>query len=131
MAKKRKKSRKTPKTTTRTITKRIEVVPKEYEANKLKKEIAELEEKRKQTPKGFKGTLQRMTLNKRISEKSTFLRSQDRLRNIKQTTELTKSQVNLEQARADLKKAREKSKVNFEGFGSATSNQIKMENIFK
>ena len=109
------------------------LIKKVDESIGIKKEIAELEAKKGQAGKGVRGFLRRMALNKQISDKRGYITAKDRLRTTRQQTELVRTQVDLENARASLKEARKKSQVDFGGLGMGYGNskQIKAEDIFK
>lgn len=98
----------------------------------IKKEISELEAKKMQTGKSVRGVLKRMAIQKQIYDKAKYFKTKDRLATTRKATEMVKSQVELEEAKARLKEARGKSQVSFEGFGYPQQRkEIKIEDIFK
>lgn len=123
------KKRKTPKT--KVIYKKVMEKP-QFDEDKLKREIKELEESKKDTGKGIRGALRRMAIQKKISDKGKYFGSKTKIQNIRQATQLTNEQVKLEEARARLREFRKKSEVNFEGFGyPQQKKELKIEDIFK
>lgn len=125
MAKKKKNKKKAHK---KTISKPI--IKEDY-SPKIKSEIKDLEEKRTKLGSGFRNTLRRMALNKQIHDKQNYLKSGEKIINVERTTELINKKEQLEQAKLKLKEAREKSKVNFDGFLGGTPKTIKIEDIFR
>jgi len=134
MGKKRKKS----KTKTKVVykTKTIpSITPTKEDSSRLKKEISELEESKKQAGSGIRGVLRRMSIQKKISDKSGYFKARDKLAATRKATELVKGQTELEEAKNKLKEARSKSKVNFEGFSNLSNPQqkkeLKIDDIFR
>ena len=89
-------------------------VLKEDEGNKLKAEISELEQKRAQLiGKGFKGFIQRLSINKRIGEKQMYFSAKDKLKSIKAKTEYMGAMLEHEKVKNELKELKQKNQVNF------------------
>ena len=96
----------------------------------LKKEIKELQEKKSNVPKGFKGFIQRGAINKAISEKSKILRSERGSEAMKQRTKQVRSQIEFQRSKNELQELQGKNKVNFGGFGSSgPKKQLKFEDL--
>ena len=134
MAKKRKKSRTKAKVIYRT--KKVpNVTPAKDESLRLKREISELEESKKQSGTGVRGMLRRMAIQKKISDKSGFFKARDKLVTTKKSIELMKVQTEFEEAKNKLKEARSKRQVNFGDFGKQSNPQqikeLKFEDMFK
>ena len=127
MGKKRKKS-KASKPTTKIPSSNV---PRIDETLKIKREIQELEDKKKTTGKGIRGFLRNLSINKDINNKKGFITAKDQIRSTSKRIELMKVQTELENAKANLQEARKKSQVDFGNFGTPQSNQLKMEDIFK
>lgn len=139
MTKKRKKSIKT-----RTITKNIK--PKDYDELKkkatsefsnenLRKEITELESKKSSLPKGFKGKLIGMGINKEISRRKAMLRADRRSEQVSRLTTQLSKQVELEKTKNQLLELRKRNQVSFEGLGGGSmmntpKKQVKFEDLF-
>jgi len=97
----------------------------------LKKEIKELQEKKSNVPKGFKGFIQKGAINKAISERGKILRAERGSNLTKQKTKQVRSQIEFQGAKNELQELREKSKVNFGGFGgSGPRKEIKLEDLY-
>lgn len=124
MGKKRKKSK-------ASNTNVVKNIPRIDDTLKIKREIQELEEKKKTTGKGIRGFLRNLSINKDINNKKGFITAKDQIRSTSKRIELMKIQTELENAKANLQKAKKKSQVDFGNFGTPQSNQLKMEDIFK
>ena len=136
MAKKRKKSK--TKVNTKVIyrTKKLpSITPTKEDSSRLKKEISELEESKKQAGTGIRGVFRRMAIQKKISDKSGYFKARDKLATTKKTTELIKVQTEMEEAKNKLKEVRSKRQVNFGDFGKQSNPQqikeLKFEDMFK
>ena len=135
MRKKRKKSKAKVKVVYKTKT-IPSVTPTKDDSSRLKKEIADLEESKKQSGTGVRGMLRRMAIQKKISDKSGYFKARDKLASTKKSIELMKVQTEFEEAKNKLKEARSKRQVNFESFGIQGSNpqqrkELKFEDLFK
>lgn len=85
--------------------------PKTDYTKGVKEEISALENLKSKSGKGFRGFLNRASLNKQISEKRKILSVSERKKIIDQKNELGKSLVERERIKAELSK--QKSQVNF------------------
>ena len=97
----------------RTITKVIYKEPTDSYNKKIKTELNELESKRSQVKGGFKGFLQKMSLNKAIHDKRTLLNAEDKLKKVKHQTEYGKALIEREKVKVELNQLKQKSQVNF------------------
>ena len=86
-------------------------------SGQVKKEIAELEQKKAQQGGGFRGFLRKAAINKQIHNKQQFLGAKEQLRNAEVATKATNATTALHEARARLAEARKKSSVNFDTIG--------------
>ena len=129
MAKKRKKSK--PRVKTRTITKIVEPAF-EKRKGELKAEITELESKKANVPKGFKGFIQKGAINKAISDRRKILRTERGSELTKQRTGQLKSQIEFQKAKSELGELRKKSQVDFGGvgFSSGPKKEIRFEDLY-
>jgi len=97
----------------------------------LKKEIKELQEKKSNVPKGFKGFIQKGAINKAINERGKILRAERGSNLTKQKTKQVRSQIEFQKSRNELKELQEKNKVNFGDFGSSgPRKEIKLEDLY-
>ena len=128
MAKKRKKSK--PRVKTRTITK---IVEPSFEKRKgeLKAEITELESKKANVPKGFKGFIQKGAINKAISDRRKILKAERGSELTKQRTGQLKSQIEFQRSKNELQELRKKSQVDFGGFGfNQPKKELRFEDLY-
>ena len=134
MAKKRKKSKAKVKVVYKTKT-IPSVTPTKDDSSRLKKEISELEESKKQAGTGIRGVFRRMAIQKKISDKSGYFKARDKLATTKKSIELMKVQTEFEEAKNKLKEVRSKRQVNFGDFGKQSNPQqikeLKFEDMFK
>ena len=77
----------------------------------LKKEIKELQEKKSNVPKGFKGFIQKGAINKAISERGKILRAERGSETMKQRTKQVRSQIEFQSAKNELQVLQEKVKL--------------------
>ena len=89
-------------------------------------EIKELEEKRKAAPSGFRGALQKMQINKAISERKALLGSARRTEFANIQTRETEQRIKLQEARNKLQELR-KNQVDFSGFGFSPTPKKQIE----
>ena len=126
MAKKKQKKQKV-----RTIIKRVEAKVVD-QTPKLKKEIEELQIKKKSSPKGFKGFIQKAQINKAINTKRQYIQAKEGARNLGEATKNIQARIEFEKKRGELQELREKNQVNFGGFGfgSGPKKELKFEDLF-
>ncbi len=99
---------------------------------KVRKEIEDLQAKKALIPKGFKGFLQKASINKAINDKRRFLKSKEGERNLGAATQTLKKRIDFEKARGELHDLRKKNYVDFEGLGGIQTEkkQLKFEDLF-
>lgn len=98
----------------------------------LKNEIKDLEAKKAQAPKGFKGFLYKAQINKAISDKRNYIRSREGSRNLKVATQNLSDRIEYERKKNELQELRKKNEVRFDGFGfsgSAPRKELKFEDL--
>jgi hypothetical protein len=128
MAKKRKKSKTKPKV----ITRYIKPVETDF-SPKIKDEIKELQEKKAKIGGGFRGTLQKATINRAIYDKQKYLKSRESERNLGAATQSLKKRIEFEKARGELRDIQKRNQVDFSGLGgfqSSPKKDLKFENLF-
>lgn len=106
---------------TKTIIKTIYKEPTESYNKKVKEEIKELESKRSEIKGGFKGFIQKMSLNKQIHDKRTLVNAEDKLKKIKNQTELGRAMLEREKVKAELNQLRQKNQVSFDDLYKGTN----------
>lgn len=102
---------------------------------KIKKEIKELEEKRKGLGPGFKNKLVGLGINKSINERRNLLNADRRAEQATRLTQQYNRQIELETSKAKLLELKKKNQVNFEGlggtdFGNTQRKALKFEDLF-
>jgi hypothetical protein len=99
---------------------------------RLKEEIKNLEEKKKQQPSGFKGTFIKFGINKSIYDKKAILKAEQRSVQATRLTDQYKKQIELEKAKGQLLDLRKKNQVSFDGLGgfNKESKQLRYEDLF-
>lgn len=103
------------------------------DTKKVKAEISELEAKRSRVVGGWRGILQKASINKAINDKRKFLNAKEGLRAIRAETERVEARLKLEEARGKLSDLHKKRQVNFEGFGgfgSSPKKEIRFEDLY-
>lgn len=95
----------------------------------VQKDILALEEKRKITPKGFKGFIQKAQINKAISERRALLRTAKGAELTKIRTSAVESQVKLQEAQNKLQILRKANQVDFGGYGTAKKD-LKLSDLY-
>jgi len=107
----------------------------ERQNDSLKKEIIDLEKKRSEVPKGFKGVVQKAAINKEINERRKFMRGERNLVRMDRKNIQMKKQVAYEKTKEELLSLRKKNAVNFEDLGGTNfgsgNKQVKYEDLFK
>lgn len=110
----------------------VKAIPKDNLKAELKSEITTLEERRKTTPKGVRGFIQKLAINKQINERRRYLQTDRKTALVKKQVEFAKSRVELEHEKAKLKELNEKRQVNFEGLGgiNPVRKNLKIEDLY-
>jgi len=97
----------------------------------LKKEITELEEKKKASPKGFKGFIQKASINRAINQRRAILGSAKQAELVKIKTSVVKAHVELQENQNKLQELRKRNQVDFSGINSLSpAKQIKLEDLY-
>jgi hypothetical protein len=100
---------------------------------KIREEIKALQEKKALVPKGFRGTLQKMNINKAIYDKGQYIKAKEGSRNLQQATVKLGHQIEFERKRNELAELRKRNEVNFNSFGLAPKTarkELKFEDLF-
>lgn len=106
--------------------KRVFIRPKEDYRTEIKEEIRELEQKKAEIPKGIKGTLQKLAINKAINDRRRYLGTKREIALTKEKVALGKEKVELEKVKAELQQKKKKSQINFSDiFPSDNRKQVK------
>ena len=106
--------------------------PKENLKESFKKEIAELEAKKANQPKGIRGFLGKLSINKQISDRRNYLGMERKIQVARKQVEFMKAKTELENERAKLKEMNEKRQVNFDGLGGILPQKktLKIEDLY-
>lgn len=102
---------------------------------KIRKEIKELEEKKKGLGPGFKNKLVGFGINKAINERKAVLSAERRTEQATRLTQQYNKQIELETAKGRLLELKKKNQVNFESlggtdFGNTQRKALKFEDLF-
>lgn len=100
---------------------------------KIEKEIIKLKKQKAEIPKGLKGTIQRLQINKAIYDKGNYIRQRDNRENMKVANQNMNEIIEYEKKKMELKELRRKNAVSFEGLtGSAPQQrkELRFEDLF-
>lgn len=106
--------------------------PRENLKETVKSEIKTLEEQREKQPKGIRGFLGKLSINKKISDRRKYLNMDRNIQVTKKQVEFAKAKAELENERAKLKEMNEKRQVNFDGLGGLSSSKkpLRIEDLY-